>query len=540
MPRTKKASPKPQPALVQRVERIYRGLHERTVVVSLLVLALVTRLLTIAKASIWHDEGFTMMLVNRNPLEIWVGSGRDVHPPLYYELLHFWTSLFGRSEFAARSMSAVAGVATLYVCYLLVRRYFSRLSATIVLLILAVAPFLVRYSQEARMYGLLGLFLITGTYALLRALESKANWRWWLFYAVMMAAGLYTHYFTALVVVAQWLYLMTLTPFHSWRFGKTAWLSKDWWLANLGIVLLWLPWLPSFYGQFTRGQGISWIPKSDIFTLPNNIWQNLTFTDGRQLPMLVYWFVPVVLIVAAAWVTWHLRKQKPQVKMVFLYTFVPIILTIVVSVIKPVYQDRYLVFAANGMYMMLGIALGEMVREHHRGTALVALASLLAISVIGVTNVARQASHSMGRVGEYVGQNYQTGDELVSAELYTYFDFTYYCQKNEACRDSFFDTSEVESSGIMEPTVAPVILKPAVRLNTSGGRPNGYGESALLFDRADAIYVDNLALIRPTSGRVWLIGKPGDKPYWKAVPANWRQINEIRTNSSEARLYQVQ
>lgn len=528
MSRSKSKKKVSQTNLLARLEAWYRSLNERVIVIGLLALASLTRFATINKASIWHDEGFTMMLSNRNPVEIWAGSARDVHPPLYYELLGFWTQLFGRTVPVARALSAVAGIATIYVCYLLVKRYVSRLSATIVLLILAVAPFLVRYSQEARMYGILGLFLITGTYALLRALEPTKQRRWWVIYVAMMAAGLYTHYFTALVVIAQWIYVMSLSPFHDWKLGKTTWLTKEWWLANTAILVLWLPWLPNFYAQFTRGQGIGWIPKTSLYTLPNNVWQNLTFTDGRQLPMLVYWIVPTLLLLGAAWVTWRLRREKPQVKMIFLYTFVPILLTILVSFVKPIYQDRYLVFAANGMYVMLGIALAQMIREHHRGAAILALSGLLAISAIGLVNVSRQASHSMGRVADRVEQSYQTGDEIISAELYTYFDFSYYCGRNKTCRDSYFDTPATDMKSAI------------VRLNTTSSRPNGFGESGLLYDRADQIYVDNLALVRPASGRVWLVGKPGDKPYWKNLPANWSLVDMFSVNSSEVRLYQVQ
>jgi len=37
----------------------------------------------------------------------------DGAPPLYYALLHFWTSAFGTGDFAARSLSGFPSVATL-------------------------------------------------------------------------------------------------------------------------------------------------------------------------------------------------------------------------------------------------------------------------------------------------------------------------------------------------------------------------------------------------------------------------------------------
>lgn len=528
MPRTKTKSKKISFTPWQKLTQ------ERIVVPFLMVLATVVRFATITKASIWHDEGFTMMLISRNPAEIWAGSGRDVHPPLFYELLHGWTQIFGRSELAARSMSAVAGLATIYVCYLLVKRYFSRQAASIVLLLLALAPFLIRYSQEARMYGLLGLFTISATYVLLRYLEKRNNNRWLIAYALLMAAGLYTHYFTALVVAAHWLYVMTLEMPWRWRFGKSFWLSWRWILTNVGILVLWLPWVPSFYGQFTRGQGISWIPKTTERTFTNSIWQNLTFTDGGQLPQLIYWLIPLGIFAGLSYVTWSMRHRAPQIKMLYFYTFLPILLTIAVSIVKPVYQDRYLVFAANGLVVLMGVAVYELIKKQ-RPVGYSVLGLLVVICIVGVVNVGRQASHSMARVGEYVGEKFQPGDQIVSAELYTYFDFSYYCQQCVDMRNRQVPAPE----GFGGP-MAVVPNYTQLQLNTKGGRPNGYGESALLYDRADTIYLDDWSTVQSQSGRVWLVGKPGDKEYWQETPQNWAELDRFETNSSEVRLYQVQ
>jgi len=527
MPRTKNKSKKPL-SFWQKLT------CERIVVPVLLLVATAVRFVTITKASIWHDEGFTMMLTSRNPVEIWAGSARDVHPPLYYEVLHGWTQVFGRSELAARSLSAVAGIATIYVGYLLVKRYFSRQAASVVLLLLALAPFLIRYSQEARMYGLLGLFTISATYVLLRYLEHRNNVRWLIIYALLMSAGLYTHYFTALVVVAHWLYVATLDSPWQWRLGKSFWLSWPWLLTNVGIVVLWLPWLPSFYGQFSRGQGISWIPKTTERTFNASIWQNLTFTDGGQLPQLIYWLIPFGLFAGISYVTWRLRHRSPQIKALYFYTFVPILLTMAISIVKPVYQDRYLVFAANGLVILIGIAIYELVKRQ-RMIGYSVLGLMVTVCLVGVVNVGRQASHSMGKVGAYVNSKIQPGDQIVSAELYTYFDFSYYCLP---C----IDTRNRQQPQPDRP-IAPAAMAPSdiqLRLNTTGSRPNGYGESALLYDRADTIYLDNWDMIRPQSGRVWLVGKPGDKPYWQELPSNWVELDRFETNSSAVRLYQVQ
>src|SRR5205085_11489261 len=92
---------------------------------AILVLGAALRFIDIAKSSIWHDEGYTMMLVPQPVADIITRTGRDVHPPLYYLALHYWTLVFGSSETAARGMSAILSLGTVVVGYLLVRRLVS-------------------------------------------------------------------------------------------------------------------------------------------------------------------------------------------------------------------------------------------------------------------------------------------------------------------------------------------------------------------------------------------------------------------------------
>ena len=247
------------------------------------------------------------------------------------------------------------------------------------------------------------------------------------------------------------------------------------------------------------------------------------------LPPVVFWAVPGLIIGLILWIAWLHKHEHKQIRALFWYTLFPILATIIISIIKPVYQDRYLVFATTGLYILLGIALTRLIRQH-QATGMFAYLSVLLICGVGVSNVVRQATHSMKTVGQYVEARYQTGDSLVSAELYTYFDFSYYCASCEDPHNTLRNAQTAE-------------IKPTLLLNTSAtsyGKPNGYGESSLIYDRGDQIYVDNLASMKPANGRLWLIGKPGEQKYWKTLPANWQQLDQIKTNSSEARLYQVQ
>lgn len=457
-----------------------------------------------------------MMLSSRMPADIWLGSARDVHPPLYYLLLHYWTQLFGTSALAARSMSMALSIITVVVGYKIVQKVSTERAARLAGVFLALAPFLVRYSQEARMYGVLGVFLIVGTWLLLKIVERPKNAWLWLGYILAMTAGFYTHYFALFALMAQWLFLLTLGPVKNWKIGKTLWLSPAWWGANIAIVLLYIPWIPNFIAQFTRGQGIGWIPKTTIYTLPSGIWQFFTYTDARALPSVIYFALPLIVLVASAYILIGDKEEGSRGKrLVVLYALLPIILTIAVSLKKPIYQDRYLAFAAVGIYMIIAMAIDKLARK--RQILFYILAALvIAIELIGISNVYRQATHQMAVVAGSVNDNYQADDMILAGELYVYFDFSYY-----------------NKTGVL-----PRLFTPR---NADGtiNHPNGYGESGLLYDRANQIYLDDLSTIQ-AGKRVWFVGKTGDKAYYAKIPAGWRLLREDEVGGSKVRLYKVQ
>ncbi len=456
-----------------------------------------------------------MMLSGRAPIDIWLGSARDVHPPLYYLLLHFWTQLFGSSVLAARSMSAVLGVITVVLGYKIVQKVSTERAARLAGVFLALAPFLVRYSQEARMYGVLGVFLVLATWLLLQLVERPRNMLLWVGYVLAMTAGLYAHYFALFAIIAHWLYLMTMTPMRDWRLFKSFWLTPAWWGANVAIILLYIPWLPNFLGQFTRGQGISWIPKTTIYTFPSGVWQFFTYTDARALTNLIYFALPLAILAASIYILKGDKDKLRGKRLVVLYAYVPILLTVLVSLKKPIYQDRYLAFAAVGIYMIVAIAIDKLAGGR-KALFYSLAAAVIVIQLIGIRNVYSQASHKMGAATKVVNDDYRRGDVLLAGELYVYFDFSYY-----------------NRTGVL-----PRLFTPR-RDDGTINHPNGYGESGLLYDRSGQVYLDDLVAIEPGE-RVWLIGKSGDKAYYSELPDNWRLLRRDRVGGSEVRLYAVQ
>ena len=115
------------------------------------------RLTNLTYHSIWFDEAISIRWATSSVpriIEVSMTLVEDRLPPLYYLLLKWWVDLAGLSEFGLRYLSVVFGVLLIPSVYILGSRLFNRYVGLLAALLIALNPFLIWYSQEARMYAL--------------------------------------------------------------------------------------------------------------------------------------------------------------------------------------------------------------------------------------------------------------------------------------------------------------------------------------------------------------------------------------------------
>lgn len=197
-------------------ERSARGAHggraPAGALAGLLLLAALVRLGTLSHQSFWLDEGYTERLIHMSLGSMLREIPRtESTPPLYYLLAWAWARAFGFGEFGLRSLSALAGIATVALAYALGFKLAGRRAAALTGLLVSVSPLLVWFSQEARAYALATLL---GTLSLLCLIgyreggRGRGRGRWLGGWAVSAALGLATHYFVAFLVAAELVWLV--------------------------------------------------------------------------------------------------------------------------------------------------------------------------------------------------------------------------------------------------------------------------------------------------------------------------------------------
>ena len=124
-------------------------------IVALIGLAL--RVYRLDAQSFWYDEGNSVRIAERSIQLIIEGAAGDIHPPLYYLVLHYWRAVVGDSEVALRLLSVACGTGLIVFTYLVGTALFRPRTGLIAAVFVAFSPFAVYYSQEARMYVMLAL-----------------------------------------------------------------------------------------------------------------------------------------------------------------------------------------------------------------------------------------------------------------------------------------------------------------------------------------------------------------------------------------------
>ncbi|MBR6097703.1 glycosyltransferase family 39 protein [Candidatus Saccharibacteria bacterium] len=377
------------------------------------------------RTAMWFDESYSAYLIRGNFGQIWQMTSMDVHPPFYYFCLKVWSMLFGTSDFALRSMSVFFSGVAIILAFFLLRRWFSEKTAALSTFALSLAPILIRYSQEMRMYGLVFAIVIGATLLLDIALKSKKKLAWF-FYALLICLGMWTHYFTALAWLAH-------LGFIIYYFRKHGLQKTVFWAYPLA-VLLYLPWIPSFFNQVKQVQNGFWIPPVDLATPFGFLSESLTY---RGINDATNWLVILIFstIILAAYLLYKsLAKTTKETRQNFTFlavlTFVPPLLLMLLSLppLQPTYMTRYVAYSASLVWVILGIAIVWGARYGKRLLAglLAVLALICAITGIVAVDTEEKSNHNRNTILAIQAMDKEPSPILIQVAPMDYYDFFFY------------------------------------------------------------------------------------------------------------------
>jgi hypothetical protein len=398
------------------------------------------RVILLSSKGLWLDEAFSMWVANHSVADMlqWIVKIDD-QPPLYYLLLHYWIALKGDTVFNVRLLSVLFSTATIPIIYLIGKRLSGMVMGLAAAVILALSPFNIRFAQETRMYTCLMFNAAVAIYALVRLLtdsrsimpigsqfreylrtwrtsgpvepeterefsykdetRNQSGWRawisrhrWspiktietdlaWVAFIVFSAATMLSHNTAILFPLAANIFVLGLMLFQrikksGYPYTLQAPSFLNWVKAQIGIFLLWSPWLFTFIKQVSRVYQEFWIPKPSWEIVSQTLTSFLNeFTLMKSNQVILLWILYAALLCLGMV---HFSKKISRFLFLAALFAIPFLGELILSIRRPIFLDRTLIWTMIPLFLVLAAGIAQL-RFH--------LLIIVVLGILGTINL---------------------------------------------------------------------------------------------------------------------------------------------------------
>jgi len=409
------------------------------------IVAFALRIRGIDTQGYWHDELYT--LANLTGFDLYLFPGSDLHsteavlpagellgrlsedkfisnfwrniiheghPPLYLLLAKLWTTLTYLSLHSIRLFSVISSTLAVPIIYLIGLRLGGRIVAILASLFLAISPFQIFFSIEARSYGLLALFAATSTLSAVLLREKKSpNTIHWAFWIVSASAACLTHYYASIYCFL----LLALYIFPGGAIQGPDRVRRL--LLALTPFLIFGAWLPVLYLQVNAHGSGHWTHGSlDFFSSIGSAATGLTeLLGGQQVNLEKLEFLFLGLLILTSFIAVLTKKTSRTSR-----TWQCLLLIIPVHILTVYLLDlvlnhhtisvvRYSSSLAIPLALILSFALQRM---KWVGLALTIVFSIYSIHTsLLVSSAQRGQKQMLLEVSSYINQHSSPGDLVI-------------------------------------------------------------------------------------------------------------------------------
>lgn len=296
--------------------------------------------------SLWLDEATTALVSQMSLRDIFAKFlPGDFHPPFYYLFMKFWVGIFGPSEVSLRTPSLIFALLTIFLVYkivLLITDHYSLITAKRSALLLATAPLLFYYAQEARMYTMTMFFVTLSIFSFVKMKHSRGL-GWGIAFALSLALTAATDY-TALLILPVF-----------WYLGRRIW--KKLLMSHIILAGFWLIWLPFFISQLAGGlkttsNSPAWSELLGQASLKNLALIPIKFMIGR-ISFDDKWLYVLVVSLVALLFGYLVYKARKAEKIYWLWLIIPLALGLAISFRIPILSYFRFLYVLPAFYILV-------------------------------------------------------------------------------------------------------------------------------------------------------------------------------------------
>lgn len=381
-------------------------------VIGLTLLGFALRLYHLGESSLWMDEAFTWFRASL-PLDEGLRALLAVmnHPPLH-QLLMALVVHVDTSEFFLRIPSVMAGVVALPVIYRVGRKLGGRRLGMLAAALLAVNPFHIWYSRDARDYAFVALLALLVLDLFLQLLKGRRAWGR---FTLISSLLYFTHYFGLLVALVQFAYLLL-------NFRLRYRLLRPWVLSQ-GLAFLPLAaWIAALYLQEEQVLSIGWIPAAGLWDPLLSLW-NFSLLYTEQWTVLAILGLPLFGLALVLGL-----KASRHRQLLGLWLFLPFLSILIVSWAtgRNLYVDRYFIISLPIYLLLLASGAMWLRQPAFRYGLTVGLILAMTLGTRQIYTSPVLAKEDWKGAVAYIADRFHNGDAVALRSAYDLAPFLYY------------------------------------------------------------------------------------------------------------------
>lgn len=368
--------------------------------------------LPIFHTNLWFDESYSVAMAEHDFKQIWLIGGNDVHPILYYWVLHIINLLFNNSIIAYRVFSWLCMVLTGIVGFTHIRKDFGEKVGILFSFLSLFIPMTGEYSGEIRMYSLgllLGTLMCIYAY---RIYKNSINKTTFLFFGLSSLALSYTHYYglmlAGIVNLILFVYLIINYKNRKLDFIKFT-------FCIIIQIVLYIPWLLNFIKQLKSVSKGFWIST----TFPETLYEILTIQYRGNIPILTSVFLTAIFYLYLIYLFVMLIRKKEEIKVpayAFLVYLTIIVFAVVISKIMRVeiLLDRYLIIVTGLLLFTTSYIMGKQKNIYITVIICMCIFSISCYSML--QNINKVYDENNTNCVEYMKENIQSNDIVLYSD----------------------------------------------------------------------------------------------------------------------------
>ncbi len=369
--------------------------------------------------SLWRDEVFSIMVAQRPIIEYF--TKLSFEPPLYYIFLHLWIRLFGTGEIAARSLSLTGVVLSAILLIKWSETLFKRSAISVILPILYIFnPMILYYAFEVRTYGWYIFFALLSIYSYI-----SRRYRLLIFANI---CGFYTHAFFIFIPFVQsihW-FILGVLKHRKVSFSQLSRLTANTFVRAMTLTFVgMLPWLMRIIVLSGKLKD-SWYFPVDIHLVKSvlgNMFISYEGTPWYGWMYTAYLSLFLLIVFAVAWI----RKSNRHIVGYFLLNvFIPLSIIIGISLFKPMFVNRYLIFVTISEVFLIAYALSTI--RNTRIQLSVAAIFILSCIAFNIWYPPKHAKFPWRDVIQEANGMRQSHDVIYASNSLHFFETLYYAK----------------------------------------------------------------------------------------------------------------